>query len=130
MPDWNTDATTYNKPVVLYEFGYEGKAQASINTSTSYETVLGLSEADAATLATQMQALIDAYKLDNRFHFTVTLQMQQFLALAKSSIGFYYNFGGTNQWAIRVGGLGSAVYKSHDAIRLFNDRLRRLLVRT
>jgi hypothetical protein len=118
--DWNTDATTYGKPVELYEFGYEGKAQVDINTSNSYETVLSISEATATTLAANVATLIEAYKNDTRFKNLVEDMTRAFMAKSKSAGGCYYLFGGGSQWSILTGDLESASYKSRAAIIALN----------
>lgn len=113
LPSWETIAAAANKGTVCYEFGYEGKAP----TTTQFTNVFGLSTSYAAIC----QALIEAYKMDDRFRASVGYAFTQtYLNAPSMSYVVYYNYSGGSQWAVLTGVLGSTPYKSWDAIYQYN----------
>lgn len=113
-PAWETIRAGYGKVLANYEGGYQVLAP---DASTC--AAIG-----ATGYATKINTLLEAYKNSSSFQALVTDQMNQVVAAhgAGTIPSWYYFILGAagGQWSLYPGALGTAPYKSYDAIAAFN----------
>lgn len=116
---WETHADTYDLEVSCYEGACEIAAPSEARL-----TALGIDTAYAA----KFEALIEGYKNDARFQQLVVDQANEFCAKPHSQYASWLALTGPNQWALLVGDIDSAEYKSFDALVAFDHAEMRCIV--
>jgi hypothetical protein len=138
-PAWETVAATPGYPAALKVVPYEAAYQA-VPPTTAQCTTLGISTSYSAILT----SMLTAYKNSSSMVYLALDVMRQFNGTAAnsshySSHGLLPHSDGANwfslqgplgPWSILSGSIYKPAYKSYDAIQLFNNAKRRLIVKT
>lgn len=106
LPPWNTMAATYGLYVDAYEGGFDPAAP-----STARLTELGIDTGYSA----KIDALITAYKNDERFRRMIVDYYRMWKRLSRSRAASWFLVSGT-QWGIYPSNIYSSPYKSKQAL--------------
>lgn len=129
MPAWNALAVTYNKSVYCYE-GAMAIAAPSAAKCTSIGCLVPPTTGTGAAAAAALAGLAELFKNRTECALVWQDQVRQFMSFSKSVAPPQFVLWGPGQWNTMQGGMFSTPYKHHEALKLFNSKKRRMIVRT
>jgi hypothetical protein len=129
-PGWNTLAVTHSKDVELYEGAHESNPPTEAICTSPLNIKVPPSSGTAADAATALAGLLTAYKGSTYAALLLQDQFRQFMSNSKSVAPAQFVICGPSQWATMPGDIFSTPYETHEAMILFNNSKRRLVVRS